>query len=73
MTIPKTLKRHADKISDVYRQPDGSWDISLKSGWFCEDTETHGIIENTLGEVALKMASVVRCSCSDCAVMPNKV
>jgi hypothetical protein len=66
-TIPKSLAKWGDKIADVYRQPDGSWDISLKRGWFCADTETHGIIENTLGEVAGKCRSILPCT-GDCCL-----
>jgi len=63
--IPGTLKRFAAKIADVDRDPDG-WSVGLAPGWFCEETETHAIFENTLEQIAARFASVVPCNCEEC-------
>ena len=66
--IPKTLASYTDKIADVWRDPDtGAWDISLRRGWICTATETHGIVEQTLREVANKCQYIEKCNCTQCA------
>ena len=68
MTLPKSLEKFRDKISDVddmRSSGEGYW-VYLKEGWRDPDGETHCIHEDTIRECAKLMKWIEPCTDPTC-------